>query len=132
MRPVFTTVQTQDGLRRFSGFYSKFMMVRIHNDFKHLTQTLGWAQNTRTALWGFNLLVKLSYRVELKARIRKGGGIDVDIICGLIRVSNTYLTLCPNIDATYLRRYQGILKCRIHCLPVFHLNTANISDNVYG
>lgn len=75
MRPVFTTVQTQDGLRRFSGFYSKFMMVRIHNDFKHLTQTLGWAQNTRTALWGFNLLVNSLTELNSKHAFEKAAGL---------------------------------------------------------
>lgn len=74
-------------------------MVQIHNNFRHLTQTLGWADNTRTALRGFNLLrlwLENSYRVELKVRLRKGGGIVVDEICGLYRVSNTYFPLCPN------------------------------------
>lgn len=73
-------------------------MVQIrHNNFKHLAQTLGWADKTRTALWGFNLLgLVSSYRVELKVRLRKGGGIVVDEICKLFRMSNTYSPLCPN------------------------------------
>jgi hypothetical protein len=73
------------------------MMVQTHNNFKHLTRTLGWADNTRTALRDFNLLrLENSHRVERKVRVRIGGGIVVDEICGLFRVSNTYLPLCPD------------------------------------